>query len=62
MVLHPAVHLALQAVAAVVLHPAVRLAVVGYSDIYQFSRAFKRFYKISPDKFRVHERECNFGP
>ena len=25
---------------------------VGYSDIYQFSRAFKRFYKISPDKFR----------
>lgn len=30
---------------------------VGYSDIYQFSRAFKRFYKISPDKFRVHENE-----
>ena len=25
---------------------------VGYSDIYQFSRAFKRFYKISPDKMR----------
>ena len=37
-------------------------SMVGYSDIYQFSRAFKRFYKISPDKFRVHERECNFGP
>ena len=27
-------------------------SMVGYSDIYQFSRAFKRFYKISSDKFR----------
>ena len=27
-------------------------SMVGYSDIYQFSRAFKRFYKISPYKFR----------
>lgn len=25
---------------------------VGYSDIYQFSRAFKRFYKYSPEKTR----------
>ena len=25
---------------------------VGYSDIYQFSRAFKRFYKCSPEKIR----------
>ena len=29
---------------------------VGYSDIYQFSRAFKRFYKISPDKFRFSRK------
>ena len=27
-------------------------SMVGYSDIYQFSRAFKRFYKCSPDKIR----------
>lgn len=26
---------------------------VGYSDIYQFSRAFKRFYNISPTKMRT---------
>lgn len=26
---------------------------VGYSDIYQFSRAFKRFYSISPNKMRT---------
>ena len=26
---------------------------VGYSDIYQFSRAFKRFYRISPTKMRA---------
>lgn len=26
---------------------------VGYSDIYQFSRAFKRFYNISPNKMRT---------
>ena len=26
---------------------------VGYSDIYQFSRAFKRFYSISPTKMRA---------
>ena len=25
-------------------------AMVGYSDIYQFSRAFKRFYNCSPDR------------
>jgi len=27
-------------------------SMVGYSDIYQFSRAFKRFYNCSPDKIR----------
>ena len=31
-------------------------SMVGYSDIYQFSRAFKRFYKISPDKFRFLQK------
>jgi len=27
-------------------------SMVGYSDIYQFSRAFKRFYKVSPEKIK----------
>lgn len=27
-------------------------SMVGYSDIYQFSRAFKRYYKVSPDKIK----------
>jgi len=35
------------------LYPVGEVAsMVGYSDIYQFSRAFKRFYKCSPDKIR----------
>ena len=29
-------------------------AKVGYSDVYQFSRAFKRFYKRSPSKITLH--------
>ena len=28
-------------------------ALVGYSDVYQFSRAFKRFYKYSPSKIAL---------
>ena len=28
-------------------------SMVGYSDVYQFSRAFKRFYKYSPSKIAL---------
>lgn len=32
-------------------------SMVGYSDIYQFSRAFKRLYKCSPNKIREESNQ-----
>lgn len=32
---------------------------IGYSDVYYFSKNFKKYYGISPSKYQ-EERKCNY--